>query len=329
MANLTQDVHAWYLRNRGKIQGPFPVDTLISMKQRGRIGPGAEVSSDRAAWIPISRLGSPFEEPSAPPSLPAALSTQLGDAAMEPQCHFSMDGSQQGPVPLSVLQGYARSRQLAPTDLVWIEGEPQWKPAYQVSGLIFAPATSHATSWIRANPAASACLGILILAVLLAPSWYVIAVSRERQRRIDQAAAAQKAAQEKEDSLRKEEREDRYRREKDEKDREAFLKGQAMQAEAQGAARKRDEDWKNSMLQEARNRAEAERETANASRDRVAAEQETARAVRENTDATRNAASANQRSLRDVVDSQKCRECGGTGYKFLEGKCPACNGRGR
>jgi hypothetical protein len=49
--------------------------------------------------------------------------------------YYSFDGKQYGPVPDSMLKQLASTGKLHPSDLVWKEGMPEWRPARTVPGL--------------------------------------------------------------------------------------------------------------------------------------------------------------------------------------------------
>ena len=44
----------YFVRQRGKVRGPFAPDHLDRLVAAGLIGPAAEVSADRAAWCPLA-----------------------------------------------------------------------------------------------------------------------------------------------------------------------------------------------------------------------------------------------------------------------------------
>lgn len=52
--------------------------------------------------------------------------------------YYLIDGEQIGPVPTADLKELAETGVLHPSDLVWKEGMPDWKPAAQVPGLLSA-----------------------------------------------------------------------------------------------------------------------------------------------------------------------------------------------
>ncbi len=48
---------------------------------------------------------------------------------------YAKRGKQEGPIDIATLQGMLRSGQVAPTDLVWRDGMPEWAPAGQIAEL--------------------------------------------------------------------------------------------------------------------------------------------------------------------------------------------------
>jgi hypothetical protein len=62
------------------------------------------------------------------------------ESIMGEQWHYSRGGKTVGPVSALELKRLASSGQLAPTDLVWKEGMPDWVAADQLKGLFVAPA---------------------------------------------------------------------------------------------------------------------------------------------------------------------------------------------
>ena len=54
---------------------------------------------------------------------------------MSSEWHYAKDGARLGPVPSQRLKELAASGELAPTDLVWKEGLPEWRPASTLKGL--------------------------------------------------------------------------------------------------------------------------------------------------------------------------------------------------
>jgi hypothetical protein len=61
--------------------------------------------------------------------------------------HYAKNGRKYGPVSVRELQTLLQNGRLAPTDLVWTEGMPDWKPAAEISEL--SPAANPATATRR------------------------------------------------------------------------------------------------------------------------------------------------------------------------------------
>ncbi len=58
---------------------------------------------------------------------------------MSAQWHYLIDGEQVGPVSTQELQDLALDGIVQPTDLVWTQGMEDWKPAFEIPGLIVTP----------------------------------------------------------------------------------------------------------------------------------------------------------------------------------------------
>src|SRR5262245_8529735 len=56
--------------------------------------------------------------------------------AMTKTHHYARNGRQYGPVSVPELQALLQNGRLAPTDLVWAEGMPEWKPAAEIPELV-------------------------------------------------------------------------------------------------------------------------------------------------------------------------------------------------
>jgi hypothetical protein len=69
------DPSRWYLRVRGKIHGPFTLEGLKNLRDRGQLGAAHEVSQDRRSWAPASAVQELFPPPE-PPRAAAHVSPQ-------------------------------------------------------------------------------------------------------------------------------------------------------------------------------------------------------------------------------------------------------------
>jgi hypothetical protein len=59
-----------------------------------------------------------------------ALSYETGELAMAQEWHYAKDGQRHGPITSHQLKELAGSGELRPTDLVWTDGQDEWKPAH-------------------------------------------------------------------------------------------------------------------------------------------------------------------------------------------------------
>lgn len=138
----------YYIRVRGRVQGPFPISKLHLLAKRGQFSRLHEVSNDGKAWsratdypelfpapIPSSQRG-PFEAASRGASAGVAQESlaDQGVAAAEPaeEWFYSRGGDQLGPVSLSQLSALLSAGQLCADHLAWKAGMSDWLPLSQV-----------------------------------------------------------------------------------------------------------------------------------------------------------------------------------------------------
>jgi uncharacterized RDD family membrane protein YckC len=120
----------YYVRARGKINGPFDAAALQKLVRRGMLSRMHEISSDRQSWTPAGEVEELFpiamgaravvadKEPTSyehaepPPARPTAAANY----------YYVQAGTTVGPVPLSVLTALAQNGTLQPNDTCWAEG---------------------------------------------------------------------------------------------------------------------------------------------------------------------------------------------------------------
>ena len=162
----------YYIRFRGRVQGPFDAEKLRQLARRGQFSRMHEVSSDGQQWSPASQqpeLFAPAAVPvaanaaaaspaavdswrgSGPSSAAAAGSTQEG-------WYFVSAGKEQGPVEFSALQEHFVSRRLSPETEVWRTGMVEWVAANTVPGLVPTPAASTTQPLVAVNTASQPAL---------------------------------------------------------------------------------------------------------------------------------------------------------------------------
>jgi hypothetical protein len=134
----------FFIRLRGRIQGPFSSDQLQSLAKRGQFSRTHEVSDDGVRWSRATTRPELF-----PPANPDIVSNALFEsdelvpepppraAALPPTdvWYYHQLGANHGPVDFSHLQYLTSSGQVSVDDVVWKEGLPEWIPAGRVPGL--------------------------------------------------------------------------------------------------------------------------------------------------------------------------------------------------
>ncbi|HUY34071.1 MAG TPA: GYF domain-containing protein [Pirellulales bacterium] len=140
----------FYIRVRGRVQGPFSSEQLKSMARGGQFSRLHEVSTEGQTWGRATDYPDLFPEVAAPvpkpaAALPAAAPAEgvfaLVPAAAGPppaevsQWFYSQGGTEAGPVDFNQLRHLAQTGHLQTSDLVWMLGTSSWVPAHQASGL--------------------------------------------------------------------------------------------------------------------------------------------------------------------------------------------------
>jgi GYF domain 2/Domain of unknown function (DUF4190) len=160
----------WYVRARGRVQGPLTWAQLLALRERGQLARFDQLSRDRQTWSPADSVDGLFprgatagafvgpgtakgharnrgpesesvgflilddDEPARPPAAggvdPAAA------PADEPMGWYYADGGlPQGPVGFSDLKGLARDGRIGPGTLFWRSGLEQWTTGSEIPDL--------------------------------------------------------------------------------------------------------------------------------------------------------------------------------------------------
>jgi hypothetical protein len=146
----------YYIRSRGKVQGPFTVDKLRQLSSQGRFARHFEVSADGNIWSLAGSLPGLFPTPTerkvrakqAPQPVPATDRLPLlggspnddfgfrpdsanggGATGSAEEWHYIQNGASEGPVAFSEMRRLAAGGKLLPTDYVWAEGMADWVTA--------------------------------------------------------------------------------------------------------------------------------------------------------------------------------------------------------
>lgn len=127
--------HAYFIRLRGKVFGPFNTDRLRSMQSRGQFSRLHEISADRVNWESAGPFMDAMVNP-VPPIEPvdvapmglAPAPTGPPRAAQAASWYYSVGSEEHGPVSMIDLRSLRMSGRLHGTDLVWREGMADWQP---------------------------------------------------------------------------------------------------------------------------------------------------------------------------------------------------------
>lgn len=132
-----------YVRDRGKVLGPFPADKMRTLIQQRRLGRHVEVSPDGVSWEAITDRPELLRV-----ETPVRVQTPVQHEKTEKQEHvnavpqsdvekwyFAIDNHEAGPVPISKLEALVVQGRLRSDDLVWTDGMPEWIRVSQVPQL--------------------------------------------------------------------------------------------------------------------------------------------------------------------------------------------------
>ncbi|HTQ37817.1 MAG TPA: GYF domain-containing protein [Pirellulales bacterium] len=183
---ITNDV--WYVKSQGAVRGPFSESVLLSMKESGRIALDTLISADREHWKPISVLGGTFSQSEiALTDGQFPLATEMASPGV--QFYIHLDGQTVGPFSVQTIQERISAGLLGPTDPVWMQGNPAWLPAARLPGLAFPVRTVPISAWLKQNALLLTVVVVAVLALMIAPTWYVLAVNASRVAKLNEEKA--------------------------------------------------------------------------------------------------------------------------------------------
>jgi hypothetical protein len=159
-----QTTATYYVRRKGRIDGPWSVEKLRSEIALRKLGRHHEISTDGLQWSPAGSFESLFFAKETP-SNDGEMLLDLGDetvnssqieterradydrpvarsgvstrstAGVKKQWYYYCDGERHGPTGLEELLDAAHAGRLTSDALVWREGMPDWLPAEQITEL--------------------------------------------------------------------------------------------------------------------------------------------------------------------------------------------------
>jgi len=156
--------NVFYLRIRGKSQGPYTLDQLRGFSKRGQLSRLHEVSTDGATWGRASAYPELFASGEtaetatadalglapdvftaategggyrvADAASPAGTANRQAPPMQLETWYYTAGGKQCGPVDLATMQRMVASGHVGPNEQVWAEGMPQWQSVQQMPGLM-------------------------------------------------------------------------------------------------------------------------------------------------------------------------------------------------
>jgi TM2 domain-containing membrane protein YozV len=156
----------YYIRIRGRVQGPYQIEQIQSLIQKGILSRIHEISQDQQSWVKAANYPELFNTASAPAAAEYAAPAQTPEfqsaqpqystgsqipatQLTEVQWYFNHNGNQQGPVNQSQLTQMLASGQLSLETPVWCQGMQEWLRARQI----------HLFANIQTNPYQSSSIG--------------------------------------------------------------------------------------------------------------------------------------------------------------------------
>jgi hypothetical protein len=173
----------FFIRSKGRVEGPFSADKLRELAGRGRFARHYEVSPDGKTWSSAGSYPGLFPVPTQrkirssttlPPvergttviqKIPEmggevastyASTSPLASASPETQWHYAHHDESRGPVPFSELERLALVGELGPEDLIWTDGMPDWLPAASAAPNLFG-SESGSGQWASTGRALQNC----------------------------------------------------------------------------------------------------------------------------------------------------------------------------
>jgi len=144
----------YHIRIRGNVLGPFRLEQVLKMIERGQLTRRHEVSCDGSEWRPAGDLPELFA-PQSPPGAPTPAMTEAGpevssftawdaNASRNNAWYYEYDGREHGPVPGSQLAQLIAKGLVGAQSRVWKEGMADWQPVHATELAGYLPAANEA-----------------------------------------------------------------------------------------------------------------------------------------------------------------------------------------
>lgn len=127
----------YYVRKRGRVNGPFGIDEILRLKNQGRLTRAHELSTDQHEWKPAFEVEEVFkayvESSDAPAShndqQPAISRETEADSLQSADWYYVHEGDRLGPVSSVAIATLVNQGDIEANTLVWNEDLPDWTPA--------------------------------------------------------------------------------------------------------------------------------------------------------------------------------------------------------
>lgn len=139
----------FFVRIRGRVQGPYDAEKLRSLVRRGQLSRMHEVSNDKVAWRQAADFPELFSTPeprsASPRNATVGVDAIAGESDGEiplqddKEWYYAKNNIQNGPVTFDHLKALTQAGAVLGDDLVWKTGMVEWKPAWQIQGLHTVP----------------------------------------------------------------------------------------------------------------------------------------------------------------------------------------------
>lgn len=183
----------YFIRNRGRAQGPFDEDQLRAMTQRGQFSRVYEVSEDGKTWNSAQGYSHLFSAPSSSASqTPANVIDSRSSASLSsdsafnassqdsdtPIWHYEINGKKFGPEPAGLLNQYYKRNLIDGNTSVWREGMVQWTPIKSVAELNWIVPKAPAKPKFKSRPLLAGLVGAVFAFIIVAPIYYFFILDR-------------------------------------------------------------------------------------------------------------------------------------------------------
>jgi hypothetical protein len=119
----------FYIRFRGKVQGPFDKEKLRALAKRGQFSRAHEISENQIDWTSAQSVRDIFSSASSRSRKGSTNETPTDTRRKAPEWYYVEDSEEVGPVSTGQLTEMIAEGRLSTDTLVWANGMKSWAPA--------------------------------------------------------------------------------------------------------------------------------------------------------------------------------------------------------